>query len=53
LLKDFVEKIVFRLIQENIYFLSKDEYFANRYKFSHEENRDTNLIKKRYFFVKS
>jgi hypothetical protein len=34
--KDFVKKIVFRLIQENVKVLSKGRGFANRYKFSHE-----------------
>jgi hypothetical protein len=37
MLKKFVERKVFKLIQENIIFLSKGICFANRYKFSHEE----------------
>jgi hypothetical protein len=51
LLKDFVEKKVFSLIQKYIIFLSKGKGFNNRYKFSHEEikvlPKDKNLIKKR------
>jgi hypothetical protein len=37
MLKNFVERKVFKLIQENIKVLSKGIGFTNRYKFSHEE----------------
>jgi hypothetical protein len=36
LLKDFVERIVFRLIQKGVKGFSKGGGFANRYKFSHK-----------------
>jgi hypothetical protein len=49
LLKKFVEKIVFQLIQKYIKVLSKGRGFANRYKFSHGEieifPKDKNLTK--------
>jgi hypothetical protein len=51
LLKDFVERIVFRLIEENTKVLSKGRGFSNRYKFNHGEievfSKDENLNKKR------
>jgi hypothetical protein len=51
LLKDFIKKIIFKLIQKNIKVLLKGGSFANRYKFSHEEieffSKDKNLTKKR------
>jgi hypothetical protein len=51
LLKDFVERIVFRSIQENTKVLSKGKGFSNRYKFNREEievfPKDENLTKKK------
>jgi hypothetical protein len=50
LLKDFVERVVFRLIQEGVKDFSKGGGFANRYKFSHKEikvfPKDIDLVKK-------
>jgi hypothetical protein len=51
LLKNFVEKIIFKLIQENIKVLSKGRSFTCMYKFSHEKIevflKHKNLTKKR------
>jgi hypothetical protein len=51
LLKDFVNIIVFRLIQEGVKGFSKGGGFANRYVFSHKEievfSKDIDLIKKK------
>jgi hypothetical protein len=51
LLKDFIERIVFKLIQKDIIFLSKGRGFTNWSKFSHEEieifSKDRDLTKKK------
>jgi hypothetical protein len=51
LLKDFFERTIFKLIQENIKVLSKGKGFSNRYTFNHEKievfSKDENLTKKR------